>query len=179
MAVDETGTGTAQAGRHCRWNRVMGVAAYGRAAQRCRQTIGTRRRLRMRYSMPSPCSATQARCHSVQAQGWTRGDGGGTAPYEMLESPCGNRAMRAGAAVVFALHRRRDVGEFWAWRVLLSCLSSAWAPRTGLRCGGHGVCSVCRMNPVGADHLRAQGDLTWRKGSQRLKESTAAPSWTH
>jgi hypothetical protein len=68
----------------------------------------------MRYSMPSPCSATQARCHSVQAQGWTRGDGGGTAPYEMLESPCGNRAMRAGAAVVFALHRRRDVGEFWS-----------------------------------------------------------------
>jgi hypothetical protein len=46
-------------------------------------------------------------------------------------------------------------------------------------CGGHGVCSVCRMNPVAADHLRAQSDLTWRKGSQRLKESTAAPSWTH
>ena len=50
---------------HCRYNRVVGVAAYGRAALRWRRTIGRQRRLRMRYSMASPSSATQGRCNSV------------------------------------------------------------------------------------------------------------------
>jgi hypothetical protein len=137
MAVDETGTGTAQAGLHCRWNRVVGVAAYGRAAQRCRQTIGTRRRLRMRYSMPSPCSATQARCNSVQLQGCTRGDGGVTAPNDDARVAL-RQSCDEGWPLPSALETPCIVGKmsetFGARRVLLSCLSSAWKPRTGLRC---------------------------------------------
>ena len=76
-----------------------------------------------------------------------------------LDSRCGNRAMRAVGCRVRALHgshgSRRHVGEFWLWPWLL-LLSSAWEPRTGLW-RGEGICSVFRMNPVHADHLRAHG----------------------
>lgn len=156
------------------------MAAYGRAAQRCRRTIGTQRRLRMRYGMasmlckPSPGPFRAGSIASCRA--------GLAATVEgRLRTRCSRRCVAIGrwglAAAVDALHhRRRDVGEFWARRVLLSCLSSAWAPRSGLW-RGVGICSVCRMNPVGADRLRAQRGLTRREGS--LKESTAAPSWQH
>lgn len=81
---------------HCRYNRVVGVAAYGRAALRWRRTIGRQRRLRMRYSMASPSSATQGRCNSVALQGWTRGDGGGTAPYSLASTSAReDRLLRA------------------------------------------------------------------------------------
>ena len=147
----------------------------------------------MRYSMASPSSATQGRCNSVQLQGWTRGDGGGTAPYRrtsLLES-----RPATGLPARIALRQSCDEGWQLPWRVpevpcmprmvgeisesfgaWLMLLSSAWEPRTGLW-RGEGICSVYRMNPVHADHLRAHSALTRREGSQRLKESTAAPSW--
>lgn len=150
-------TGQAQARTgwtHCRYNRVEGVAAYGRAAQRCRRTIGSSGGSGC-ATVWHRCSATQARDHSVQvasglpvavrvtglaSRRWWRD--GSVRGYDLLESPCGNRARGLAAAVVaITLHRRRDVGEFWAWRVLLSCLSSAWAPRTGLWRGEESV--VC------------------------------------
>ena len=60
-----------------------------------------------------------------------------------------------------------------AWLVLLrSCLSSAWKARTGLW-RVEEICRVCRMNPVHADHLRAQrrsyaaGGLAEAKGKYR------------
>lgn len=99
------------------------------------------------------CSATQARDDSVQVASGSASYRAGLAAmvegrlhssrYERLESPCGNRARGLAAAVVAITlhHGRRDVGEFWAWRVLLSCLSSAWAPRTGLWRGEESV--VC------------------------------------
>ena len=100
------------------------MAAHGgTAAPRWTPTIGRQRRLRMRYSMPSPSSATQGRCNSVQLQGWTRarrwwrdgpvrwpaqGGHGRAVCYELNvlgllhtslkvpDSRCGTRAMRAG-----------------------------------------------------------------------------------
>jgi hypothetical protein len=78
--------------------------------------------------------------------------------YE-LDSPCGNRAMRAGGCRGCArpciMCMAGVVGEisesFGAWLMLLS---SAWEPRTRLW-HGERICSVFRMNPVHADHLRA------------------------
>ena len=94
----------------------------------------------MRYSMASPCSATQGRCSSVLLQGWrAQGGGEGTALYEepvaiargVLRQSC-DEGWRAPLLPCITL--QRGVGEFCAWLVpLLSCLSSAWAPGQG--CG--------------------------------------------
>lgn len=67
----------------------------------------------------------------------------------------------------------------------MACLGYAAVKRVGAQdrvCGvGEGICSVFRMNPVLADHLRAHSAEVrgGRVCLQRLKESTAAPSWNH
>jgi hypothetical protein len=166
---------------HCRYNRVEGVAAYGRAALRWRRTIGRQRRLRMRYSMASPSSATQGRCNSVAVAGldsrrWWR-DGSVLSPArvhvrtvsrlsachepkQLLDSRCGNRGMDSGMDCVPALHASHGsnlVGEtsesFGPWLRLCCCQARGRPGQGSWR--GEGICSVFRMNPVLADHLRA------------------------
>jgi len=55
--------------------------------------------------------------------------------------------------------------SFGAWLMLLS---SAWEPRTGLW-RGEEICSLNRMNPVNADHLRAHSAVTAAGGFAEAK----------
>lgn len=136
------------------------------------------------------CSATQARDHSVQVA-----SGSGSASYRaglaaMVEGRLRTRLRPARVAVRQSSERaggcrgrHYPASQERCRRVLgVACAAVVPVKRVGAQdrvVAWRGICSVCRMNPVAADHLRAQRGLTRREGSQRLKESTAAPSWQH
>lgn len=70
---------------------------------------------------------------------------------------CARFALRqscAGRCALHGSHGSRDVGEFWAMAHGLCCCQARGSPGQGLW-RGEGICSVFRMNPVLADHLRA------------------------
>lgn len=94
---------------------------------------------------------------------------GRTACYEpnLLDSRCGNRAMRAAGAVsVCTVDQECPASRAWQQRyrrvlghglprlLRLCCCQARGSPGQGLW-RGEGICSVFRMNPVLADHLRA------------------------